>query len=169
MRFSNSHLNRKAHLSRSPLANLAFRWPLTYPTPSVFHADQRGMRRFLIRTLWPEFWQATLASMGNHNISNIRDCFWSILHKRDFVRHSKISHLKLFPDPSRHLGEVLEPSPTPWGTPTSARPGSDFKVYFIKDIFLGIVKLVILNFFVTPPDIWVSFWSHPQPHGDFQN
>ena len=83
--------------------------------------------------------------------------------------HSKISHLKLFPDPSRDLSEVLEPSPTPWGTPTSARPGSDFKVYFMKDIFLGIVKLVILNFFVTPPDIWVSFWSHPQPHGELQN
>ena len=51
-----ANLNRKAHLSRSPLANLAFRWPLTYPTPSVFHADQRGMRGFLIRILGLELW-----------------------------------------------------------------------------------------------------------------
>ena len=42
--------------------------------------------------------------------------------------------MKLFPDPSRHLGEVLEPSPTPWGTPTSARPGSDFKVFYKRHI-----------------------------------
>ena len=50
------NLNRKAHLSLSATASLAFRWPLTYPTPSVFHADQRGMINIWIRTLWPEFW-----------------------------------------------------------------------------------------------------------------
>ena len=51
----NANLNRKTHLSRPATANLAFRLPLTYPTPSVFHADQRGMRTFFIRTLGPEF------------------------------------------------------------------------------------------------------------------
>ena len=50
------NLNRKALLSRSPTAILAFKWIITYPTPSFFHADQRGMRAFLIQTLGPEFW-----------------------------------------------------------------------------------------------------------------
>ena len=35
-------------------ANLAFRPNIAHPTPSVFDADQRGMRTFLIRTLGPE-------------------------------------------------------------------------------------------------------------------
>ena len=48
--------NRKAHLSLPTTAILAFKWTITHPTPSVFHADQRGMRAFFIRTLWPEFW-----------------------------------------------------------------------------------------------------------------
>ena len=30
-----------------------------------------------------------------------------------------------------------------WGTPTSARPGIDYRVYFIEKILLGIVKLVV--------------------------
>ena len=38
------------------MASLAFRWPLTYPTPLVFRADQRGMINILIQTLGPEFW-----------------------------------------------------------------------------------------------------------------
>ena len=50
------NLNRKTHLSLPATANLAFRWPLTYLTPSVFHADQHGMLTFLIRTLGPVFW-----------------------------------------------------------------------------------------------------------------
>ena len=50
------YLDRKALLSLSPTASLAFMLPLTYPTPSVFHADQRGMINIWIRTLWPEFW-----------------------------------------------------------------------------------------------------------------
>ena len=29
---------------------------INYPTPSVFHADQRGMLGFWIRTLRSEFW-----------------------------------------------------------------------------------------------------------------
>ena len=49
------NLNRKALLSRSPTANLAFRRTIAHPTPSVFHADQRGMRPFLIQTLGLEF------------------------------------------------------------------------------------------------------------------
>ena len=36
-------------------ANLAFRSSIAHTTRSVFHADQRDMRTFLIRTLGPEF------------------------------------------------------------------------------------------------------------------
>ena len=50
------NLNRKALLSRSPTAILAFMWTITHLTPSVFHADQRDNRKFLIRPLGPEFW-----------------------------------------------------------------------------------------------------------------
>ena len=42
------YLDRKALLSRSPTAILTFKWTITYPTPSVFHADQHGGRRFLL-------------------------------------------------------------------------------------------------------------------------
>ena len=48
-----------------------------------------------------------------------------------------------------HLGGVLGPSPSPWWTPTAARPGTDFRAYFIKQKLLGIVRLVIQNFFLT--------------------
>ena len=61
------------------------------------------------------------------------------------------------------------PSSSPWGSPTSARPGTDFRACFIKNTLLGIIKLVIWNFFLTLPDIWVRFWSHPQPHGEPQH
>ena len=61
------------------------------------------------------------------------------------------------------------PSSSPWGSPTSARPGTDFRACFIKNTLLGIIKLVIWNFFLTLPDIWVRFWSHPQPHGELQH
>ena len=61
----------------------------------------------------------------------------------DVVRQSKISHLKLFSGPYRHLGGVLGPFPTAWRTPTSARPRNDFRAYFIKQKLLGIVRLVI--------------------------
>ena len=40
--------------------------------------------------------------------------------------------------------------PSPLGTPTSARPGIDFRAYFIEEILLGIVKSFISNFFQTP-------------------
>ena len=105
--------------------------------------------------------------LGDPNISKSRDWFFSILHEREIVRHSKISHLKLFPDPSNHLGGVLGPST--WGTPTSARPGTDFSAHFMKEKLLGIVRLVIWNFFHTPPTIWVEFWGHPHPHGGPQH
>ena len=39
-----------------PTASLAFRQPKGHPTPSVFHADQRGIGGFLIWTLGPELW-----------------------------------------------------------------------------------------------------------------
>ena len=31
-------------------------------------------------------------------------------------------------------------SPSPWGTPTSARPGTDFRAYLIEETLLGISK-----------------------------
>ena len=37
-------------------ASLAFRKSKGHPTPSVFHADQRGIEEFLIWTLGPELW-----------------------------------------------------------------------------------------------------------------
>ena len=43
------NLNRKAHLSLSPMANLTLRWTFAHPAPSVFHADECGMRNFLMR------------------------------------------------------------------------------------------------------------------------
>ena len=46
--------NRKALLSRSSTAILAFRWTYSGLTPSVFNADHHGMVKFLIRTLGPE-------------------------------------------------------------------------------------------------------------------
>ena len=51
-----SYLDRKAHLSLQPTANLALKPLFMHPTPLVFHPDQRGMRGFLIRTLGPELW-----------------------------------------------------------------------------------------------------------------
>ena len=50
------YLNRKTHLSRAPTAILAFKWTNAHPTPSVFHADQLDVCKFLIRTLGLEFW-----------------------------------------------------------------------------------------------------------------
>ena len=44
-------LYRKGLKARYLTASLAFRQPLSYPTPSVFHAEQRGMRTFFIQTL----------------------------------------------------------------------------------------------------------------------
>ena len=83
---------------RPATANFASRKTIAYPTPSVFHADQRGMCPFLIRTPGPEFWG---------------------------------------------------PSPSPWGTPASGRPGTDFRTHFIEGKLLVISKLVIWNFFQT--------------------
>ena len=51
---SEVNLDRKTLLSRPATAILALKWNITHHTPSVFHADQRGNRRFLIRTLGPE-------------------------------------------------------------------------------------------------------------------
>ena len=73
------YLYRKGLKAMCLAASFAFRQPKGYPTPSVFHADQRGVGEFLILTLGPELW----------------------------------------------------PSPSPWGTPTSASPGTDFRAYFI--------------------------------------
>ena len=56
------------------------------------------------------------------------------------LRHG-YGQTKLFP--SRHLVGVLGPSPSPWGTSTSARPGTDLRAFFIEDILLGIAGLVI--------------------------
>ena len=50
------NLDRKALLSLSATAILAFKWTITHHTPSVFCPDRRGNRRFLIQTLGPEFW-----------------------------------------------------------------------------------------------------------------
>ena len=38
---------------------------------------------------------------------------------------------------------VKGPYPSPWGTPTSGRPGTDFRAHFIEETLLGIVRLVI--------------------------
>ena len=56
--------------------------------------------------------------------------------------------LLFYPDPE---ARATGPSPTPWGTLTSARPGTDFRAYFTDQLLLGIVKLVIWNFFLTSP------------------
>ena len=37
---------------------------------------------------------------------------------------------------------VTGQSPTPWGTPYSAKPGTDFRAYFIKKILEGMVELL---------------------------
>ena len=37
---------------------------------------------------------------------------------------------------------VMELSPSPWGTPASARPGTHLGTYFIEEILMGIVKIV---------------------------
>ena len=59
----------------------------------------------------------------------------------DFVFHltreSNVSYLKLFLDATSHLGGVL------WGTPASAKPGTEFIAYFTEMILFSIVKLVI--------------------------
>ena len=65
--------------------------------------------------------------------------------------------------------QIWGPSSSPWGSPTSARPGTDFRACFTKNTLLGIIKLGIWNFFLTLPDIWVRFWSHPQSHGELQH
>ena len=70
---------------------------------------------------------------------------------------------------SGSLGWILGSSPSPWRSPTSARPGTDFRAYFMEEALLGIVKLVIWNFFLTSPDIWVGSWGHPHPHGGPQH
>ena len=49
-----------------------------------------------------------------------------------------MSHLKPFPDQFRHLGGVLGPSPSPWGTSASVRQGTDFRAYVFhkRDILM---------------------------------
>ena len=71
--------------------------------------------------------------------------------------------MTLFPDPPPvHLGGVLGPSPTPWGTPTSARPGTDIRVYFIEEI-VGHVEISHLKLF--PDPFRISGWSYPEQAG----
>ena len=48
--------NRKAHPAPCSTANSPIRGNIAYPTPLVFHADQRDGGTFLIWTLWLEFW-----------------------------------------------------------------------------------------------------------------
>ena len=69
------NLDRKTHLSLSPMANLPLRWTFAHPAPSVFHADQCGVLEFLNQTLWAEFHGAIPIPMGNPNISKTRNCF----------------------------------------------------------------------------------------------
>ena len=52
---TNVNLYRKGLKARYLTASLDCRQPLSHPTPSVFHAEQHGMRTFLIRTLGLEF------------------------------------------------------------------------------------------------------------------
>ena len=59
------------------------------------------------------------------------------------------------------------PSSSPWGTPTSARPGTDFRACIIEEVLLGIVKSIIWNFFWTPQTSWLSSRAHP--HGRLQH
>ena len=75
-----------------------------------------------------------------------------------------MSHLKLFPDlPTIHLGGVLGPSP--WGTPTSATPVTDFLACFKEEILLGISKLIISNFFMTSLQTCGGLGQSPSPWG----
>ena len=53
---TNQNPNRKGLKALYLTANSTCKWPLTYPTPSVFHSDQRGIEAFLILTPGPEFW-----------------------------------------------------------------------------------------------------------------
>ena len=50
------NLYRKGLKAMYLTASLAFRQPKGHPTPSVFHADQLDVCKFLIRTLGLEFW-----------------------------------------------------------------------------------------------------------------
>ena len=139
-------------------------YSILHKTEVVRHSKISHLN-FFPDPLQPSGWSsgAIHIQMGDPNISKARDWFFSKLHEREVVRHSKICHLKLFPDhPSNHLGGVLGPSL--WGTQVSARPGTNFKAYSIEEILLEIERLVIWNFFLTPPDIWVEFWGQPKPH-----
>ena len=108
-------------------ATLAFRQPLTSLSPSVSHADYRGGEIFGSGP-WVQSYGEIPIPMGNPNISKARSMF----HSRDIVKQSIISLLKHFSDPSRHLGGVQRGHHSPWRAPTSARPGTDFRAYFIK-------------------------------------
>ena len=44
--FQLNNLHRKGLMCTCPSANWAFKWPSTYVTPLIFHADQRGMGPF---------------------------------------------------------------------------------------------------------------------------
>ena len=85
-------------------AILAFRPSITHHTPSVFDADQRGIGQFFLSGLGTWKSGLNLNPMGDPTISSARSWFFSILHGREVVRHSKISHLKLFPDPLQPSG-----------------------------------------------------------------
>ena len=102
--------------------------------------------------------------MGNPNISKARDLIQIIFHRREIVRHSKISHLKLFPDPP-YIRVELWGHPQPHGGPQHQQGQRLISEHFIEVILLGIVKLVILNFFLDPPDIRVVLWDAPHPLG----
>ena len=142
--------NRKAHLSLSTMAILAFRVTIAHPTSSIFHADQCGMRGFLI-----PWWTPTSARPGT-------------VFSAYFIEDILVGIVKLviwiFSGPLRHLDGVQGPSPTPWGTPTSARPGTDCRAHFIEKTLLGILKLVNWKFFLTPPKHCIEFVTNSNPY-----
>ena len=83
-----------------------------------------------------------------------RDWFSSIYHRRDIVWHGKISNLKLYPDPLHTSGWSSGAIPNPMRNPNISKA---------KDGDIFILKLVIWNFFMPPPYIWVEAWGHLHP------
>ena len=77
---------------------------------------------------------------------------------------SKLVIRNFFQTTSSDQGGGLGPSPSPWGTPTSARPGTDFRAHFIEQLLL-VKNLSFETFSRPPPTIWMEFWGHPHPHG----
>ena len=60
-----------------------------------------------------------------------------------FKPNKTIQKLEIY---QANAGGALGPSPSPWGTPTSARPGTGFGQFFIEEKLSGISKRVPLKF-----------------------